>query len=90
MVEFDMIKMKEFDTIDMFVGKFLEILLKLIVFGEIIDELKFVKKIYIYYCSIWVVFGFNIISFEDIVERLKVYEKKMVKKNLMINESLCM
>lgn len=44
MVEFDRIKMKELDTIDAFVGKFLEIFSKLIVFGEVIDELKFVKK----------------------------------------------
>ena len=51
MAEFDRVKMKEFDTIDMFVGKLSEISLKSIALGEIIDEPKLVKKIHTYYCS---------------------------------------
>lgn len=44
MAEFDRIKMKETDTIDLFVGKLTEISSKSIALGEVIDEPKLVKK----------------------------------------------
>lgn len=44
MAEFDRIKMKDGDTIDMFVGKLSEIFSKSIALGEVIDEPKLVKK----------------------------------------------
>lgn len=79
-------KMKEFDMIDDFVSKFLELFTKLEFLGENIEELKFVKKffnsllrkkyIYIYIIVVFeLIFDFNIIYFEDIVGRLKFYEE---------------
>lgn len=44
MVEFERIKMKDGDTIDMFVGRLFEIILKFVFLGEVIEELKLVKK----------------------------------------------
>lgn len=44
MVEFERFKMKENESIDEFVGKLFEILLKLVVLGENMEERKLVKK----------------------------------------------
>ena len=86
MAEFDRIKMKEDDTIDMFVGKLAEITSKSASLGEIIEEPKLVKKFlkslprrrYIHIvASLEQVLDLNSTSFEDIVGRLKAYEERI-------------
>ena len=86
MSEFDRIKMKESDTIDMFVGKVSEISSKSIVLGKVIDEPKMVKKfqktlprkrcIHII-AALGQVLNLNTTSFEDIVGRLKAHEERI-------------
>ncbi|XP_018473974.2 uncharacterized protein LOC108845224 [Raphanus sativus] len=79
MAEFDRIKMKETDTIDVFVGKLSEITSKSAALGETIDEPKLVKKFlkslprkrYIHIiAALEQVIDLNTTSFEDIVGRL--------------------
>ena len=86
MAEFDRIKMREDDTIDMFVGKLAEITSKSASLGEIIEEPKLVKKFlkslprrrYIHIvASLEQVLDLNSTSFEDIVGRLKAYEERI-------------
>ena len=86
MAEFDRIKMKEDDTIDMFVGRLSEITSKSASLGEIIEEPKHVKKFlkslprrrYIHIvASLEQVLDLNTTSFEDIVGRLKAYEERI-------------
>ena len=86
MTEFDRIKMKETDTIDVFVGKLSEISSKSSALGETIDEPKLVKKflkslprkrcIHII-AALEQVLDLNTTSFEDIVGRLKAYEERI-------------
>ena len=86
MIEFDRLKMKEEDTIDVFVGKLSEISSKSASLGEIIEEPKIVKKFlkslsrrrYIHIvASLEQVLDLNTTSFEDIVGRLKAYEERI-------------
>ena len=86
MVEFDRLKMKEEDTIDVFVGKLSEISSKSSSLGEIIEEPKIVKKFlkslprrkYIHIvASLEQVLDLNTTSFEDIVGRQKAYEERI-------------
>ncbi|XP_056864172.1 uncharacterized protein LOC130511279 [Raphanus sativus] len=86
MAEFDRTKMKDGDTIDVFVGKLSEITSKAAALGEIIDEPKLVKKFlkslprkrYIQIvASIEQMLDLKTTSFEDIVGRLKVYEERI-------------
>ena len=84
--EFDKLKMKEGDTIDVFVGKLSEISSKSASLGEIIEESKHVKKFlkslprkrYIHIiASLEQVLDLNTTSFEDIIGRLKAYEERI-------------
>ncbi|XP_033129820.1 uncharacterized protein LOC103872873 isoform X1 [Brassica rapa] len=86
MAEFDRIKMKDDDTIDMFAGKLSEISSKSASLGEILEEPKLVKKFlkslprnkYIQIvASLEQVLDLNTTSFEDIVGRLKAYEERV-------------
>ena len=86
MAEFDRLKMKEGDKIDVFVGKISEISSKSALLGEMIEEPKLVKKFlkslprkkYIHIiASLEQVLDLNTTSFEDIVERLKAYEERI-------------
>lgn len=86
MAEFDRLKMKDEDTIDMFAGKLSEISSKSASLGEILDEPKLVKKffksllrnMYIHIvASLEQVLDLNTTSFEDIVGRLKAYEERV-------------
>lgn len=86
MAEFDRLKMKETDTIDVFVGKLSEISSKLASLGETIEEPKLVKKFltslprkrYIHIiAALEQVLDLNTTSFEDIVGRLKAYEERI-------------
>ncbi|CAM8944369.1 unnamed protein product [Rhodiola kirilowii] len=89
MAEFDRIKMKETDTIDVFVGKLSEISSKSASLGESIEEPKLVKKFlkslprnkYIHIvASLEQVLDLNRTSFEDIVGRLKAYEERVCEE----------
>ena len=95
MAEFDQLKMKEGDTIDVLVGKLSEISSKSASFGEIIEEPKLVKKFlkslprnkYIHIvASLKQVLDLNITSFEDIVGRLKAYEERISEKEEDLND----
>ena len=86
MAEFDRLKMKDEDTIDVFVGKLSEISSKSASLGEIIEESKIVKKFlkslprrkYIHIvASLEQVLDINTTSFEEIVGRLKSYEERI-------------
>ena len=86
MAEFDRLKMKDDDTIDMFAGKLSEISSKFASLGEILEEPKLVKKFlkslprnkYIQIvASLEQVLDLNTTSFEDIVGRLKAYEERV-------------
>ncbi|XP_056848877.1 uncharacterized protein LOC130499012 [Raphanus sativus] len=86
MAEFDRIKMKESDTIDVFVGKLSEITSKATALGEVIDEPKLVKHFlkslprrrYIHIiAALEQVLDLNSTSFEDIVGRMKAYEERI-------------
>ncbi|XP_013659049.1 uncharacterized protein LOC106363938 [Brassica napus] len=86
MAEFDRLKMKDEDTIDVFVGKLSEISSKSASLGEIIEESKIVKKFlkslprrkYIHIvASLEQVLDLNTTSFEEIVGRLKSYEERI-------------
>lgn len=86
MAEFDRIKMKETNTIDVFVGKLSEISSKSASLGESVEEPKLVKKFlkslprknYIHIiASLKQVLDLNKTSFEDIVGRLKAYEERV-------------
>lgn len=46
MIKFGRLKMKEFKSIDEFGGKQFELVLKLVVLGVVIEEIKFVKKFF--------------------------------------------
>lgn len=89
MAEFDIIKMKEGDTIDAFVGKISEISSKYASLGETVEEPKLVKKFlkslpikkYIHIvASLEKVLDLNTTSFEDIVRRLKAYEERITEE----------
>ena len=89
MVEFDRLKMKEKDTIDIFVGKLSEISSKYASLGETIEESKLVKKFlnslprrkYIHIvASLEQVPYLNTTSFEDIVGRLKAYKERVCEE----------
>lgn len=89
MAEFDRIKMKETDTIDVFVGKLSEITSKSAALGENIDEPKLVKKFlkslprkrYIHIiAALEQVLDLNTTSFEDMVGRLKAYEERIAEE----------
>ena len=89
MAEFDRLKMKEEDTIDLFVGKLSEISSKSASLGETIEESKLVKKFlktlprkkYIHIvASLEQVLDLNTTSFEDIVGRLKAYEERIAEE----------
>ncbi|XP_019087687.1 PREDICTED: uncharacterized protein LOC109127454 [Camelina sativa] len=89
MAEFDRIKMRETDTINVFVGKLSEIASKSVSLGETIDETKLVKKFlkclprkkYIHIvASLEQVLDLNSISFKDIVGRLKAYEERICEE----------
>lgn len=89
MAEFDRIKMKETDTIDVFVGKLSEISSKSASLGEFIDEPKLVKKFlkslprkkYIHIVAAFEqVLDLNNTSFEDIVGRLKAYKERVCEE----------
>ena len=85
MTEFDRIKMKDGDTVDMFSGKLSEIAVEAASLGEVIEEPKLVKKIlkslprkkFIHMvASLEQVPDLNTKSYEDIVGRLKAYEER--------------
>ncbi|XP_013673957.1 uncharacterized protein LOC106378361 [Brassica napus] len=85
MAEFDRIKMKDGDTVDMFSGKLSEIAVEAASLGEVIEEPKLVKKIlkslprkkFIHMvASLEQVPDLNTKSYEDIVGRLKAYEER--------------
>ena len=87
--EFDKLKMKEEDTIDVFVGRLSEISSKSASLGEIIEESKLVKKFlkclprrkYIHIvASLEQVLDLNTTSFEDIIRRLKAYEERVCEE----------
>ena len=89
MADFDRLKMKDGDTIDIFVGKLSEISSKSASLGEMIEEPKLVKKFlkslprrkYIHMvASLEQVLDLNTISFEDIVGRLKAYEERVAEE----------
>lgn len=77
MAEFDRLKMKDEDTIDIFVGKLSEISSKSVSLGETIEEPKIVKKMFLkslprrkyihIVASLEQVLDLNSTSFEDIV-----------------------
>lgn len=86
MAEFDRLKMKEDDTIDVFVGKLSEITSKTASLGEIIEGPKVVKKFlkslprrrYIHMvASLEQMLDLNTTSFEDIVGRMKAYKERI-------------
>ena len=90
MAEFDRLKMKDGDTIDVFVGKLSEISSKSASLGEMIEEPKLVKKFlkslprrkYIHMvASLEQVLDRNTTSFEDIVGRLKAYEERVAEED---------
>ena len=89
MAEFDRIKMKDGDTIDMFSGKLSEIVSKSASLGETIEESKLVnfflkslpRKKYIHMvASLEQVLDLNTTSFADIVGRLKAYEERITEE----------
>ena len=89
MAEFDRLKMKADDTIDLFAGKLAEISSKSASLGETVEEPKLVKKFlkslprkkYIHMvASLEQVLDLNITSFEDIVGRLKAYEERIAEE----------
>ncbi|KAL1219421.1 Retrovirus-related Pol polyprotein from transposon TNT 1-94 [Cardamine amara subsp. amara] len=84
--DFDRLKMKEVDTIDVFVGKLSKISSNSAALGETIDEAKLVKKFlnslprkrYIHIiAALEQVLDLNNTSFEDIVGKLKAYEERI-------------
>lgn len=62
MADFNRLKMKEIDLIDEFVGKFGELLSKLVVLGEDIEEIKFVRKFFD--CLLRKKYIFMVVAFE--------------------------
>ena len=89
MAEFDRLKMKDDDTIDLFAGKLSEISSKSASLGKTIEEPKLVKKFlkslprkkYIHMvASLEQVLDLNETSFEDIVGRLKAYEERIAEE----------
>ena len=89
MAEFDRIKMKDGDTVDIFSDKLSEIVSKAASLGETIEEPKLVKKIlkslprkkFIHMvASLEQVLDLNTTSFEDIVGRLKAYEERIAEE----------
>lgn len=90
MAEFDRIKMKDGDTIDIFSGKLSEIAYKSASLGETIEEPKLVKKFlkslprkkYIHMvASLEQVLDLKTTSYEDIVGRLKAYEERITEED---------
>ena len=90
MAEFDRLKMKNDDTIDIFAGKLAEITSKSASLGETIEEPKLVKKFlkslprkkYIHMvASLEQVLDLNTMSYEDIVGRLKAYEERIAEED---------
>lgn len=88
-VDFDMINMKETDSIDSFVGRLSELSSKSAALGETIKEPKLVKKFlnslprnkYIHIiAALEHVLDLNKTSFEDIVSRLKAYEERIFEE----------
>ena len=86
MTEFDRLKMKEEDTIDVFAGKLSKISSKSAFLGETIEEPKLVKKYlkclprkkYIHMAaSLEQMLDLNTTPFEDIVGRLKAFEERV-------------
>lgn len=86
MNEFDRLKMKENETIDVFGGKLAEISSKSAALGVSIEEAKLVKKFlsslprqkYInIVASLEQVLDLNTTSFEDIIGCLKAYEERI-------------
>ena len=89
MAEFDRLKMKDGDTIDIFAGKLSEISSKSASLGEIIEEPKLVKKFlkslprkkFIHMvASLEQMLDHKTTSFEDIVGRLKAYEERVAEE----------
>lgn len=90
MTEFNRLKMKDADTIDVFVGKLSEITSKSASLGEVFEESKVVKKFlksfprnrYIHIvASLEQVLDLNTASFEDIVRRLKAYVERISEED---------
>lgn len=89
MTEFDRLKMKETETIDDFGGKLSELASRSAVLGIAIEETKLVKKFlmslprkkYIHIvASLEQVLDLSTTSFEDILGRLKAYEKRICEE----------
>lgn len=84
--EFDKLKMRDEDTIDIFVGKLSEIISQSASLGEVIEEPKIVKKFlkslprkrFIHMvASLEQMLDLKTTSFEDIVGRMKAYEERI-------------
>lgn len=82
--EFDRFKVKEIDSIDSIAGRLSEIAVKSASLGEPINEVKMVKKILTVVphkflhlvASLEQVLDLNTVGFEDIIGRLKAFDKK--------------
>ncbi|XP_052619905.1 uncharacterized protein LOC128126174 [Lactuca sativa] len=93
--EFDRLKMMESETIDAYAGKLSGIASKSAALGEIIDELKLVKKflktlprskfIHIV-ASLEQVLDLKSVGFEDVVGRLKAYEERIKEEDADEND----
>ncbi|XP_076918426.1 uncharacterized protein LOC143578844 [Bidens hawaiensis] len=90
-MEFDNMKMNESDSIDNFVGKLSSIASKSAALGEVIDEARLVKKFlkslprskYIQMVSsLEQVLDLNKTGFEDVVGRLRAYEKRIREEEI--------
>lgn len=86
MAEFDKLKMKETETIDVFVGRLSEISSKAASLGEVIEESKQIKKFlkslprkkFIHMvASLEQLLDLKTARFEDVVGRLKAYEERI-------------
>lgn len=88
MTEFDKIKMKDGDSVDVLAGKLAEISSNSTALGETIEEVKLVKKFlkalprkYIHIvASLEQVLDLNTTTFEEIVGRLKAYEERICEE----------
>lgn len=86
MAEFDLLKMADDETIDVFAGKLAEITSKSASLGVVIEEPKIVKKFltslpckrYLQIvASLEQILDLNKTSFEDIIGRMKTYEERL-------------
>ena len=103
MNEFERLRMKDTDSIDIFSGKISELASKSVALGQAMEEPKLEKKFlnslprskYIQIIvSLEQVLDLNKTSFEDIVERLKAYEERIqvedtqeAQENLLYTDS---